>query len=144
LRDAWWSGHIAGSPGSMLVYPSVDFVRGRLPVRFTEFVYVALHASLFDLLGPFTEVSTRSPKLDVDRARTDVFWLSFVVPRADVELGVPTLTTHLTLGVGAALRFFRADNPDAPAYCVVCGSCGGRDHLTWGNSEFSVFLKYVP
>jgi hypothetical protein len=148
LREAWRPGHIGPSGGETLAYPSIDLLRGRLPIptfgSHHQF-YLNVHGSLLDPLGPFVEVSTRDASLHGASASTTVFGLGFIVPRVDVEFAVPELSKNLVIGLGGALRFFRAEGvPGAAHYCTMLdGTCTGST-IDSDNVELSAFVKYVP
>ena len=148
LREAWRPGHIGPSGGETLAYPSIDLLRGRLPIptigSHHQF-YLNVHGSLLDPLGPFVEVSTRDASLHGASASPSVFGLGFIVPRVDVEFGVPELSKNLVIGLGGALRLFRAEGvPGAAHYCTVLdGTCAGST-IDSNNVELSAFVKYVP
>lgn len=155
LREAWRPGHIGTGAGSLLAYPSVDLVRARYRASLRRSLYLGIHGSLLDPLGPMTEVATRNSDLGSSPKIGTVFWLGFVVPRVDVEFGVPDLTKNLVVGFGGAVRFFRAQtrrdpggNPalDRAVYCVLGTECaeGTSSRFNWDNAELSVFVKYVP
>jgi hypothetical protein len=79
-----------------------------------------------------------------------VIWMSFLVPRFDVEVGLPSISKNLTVGVGTALRFFRAEGvPGNAIYCAYGADCSFNGHdegsgLKPSNLEGSVFAKFVP
>jgi hypothetical protein len=151
LREAWRPGHI-GPDGETLAYPSIDMLRWRLPLGRYAYIgahdlfYLNLHGSFLDPLGPFVEVATRDPSLRQDAASVTAFGLGFVVPRLDLEFAVPQFSKNLVIGIGGALRFFRADGvPGAAHYCTVFdGTCADGKVLNWDNPELSAFVKYVP
>jgi hypothetical protein len=148
LRYAWRPGHIGRSSDPLLVYPSIDLVRGRIVIKNAS-TYLSVSGSLLDPLGPIVEVATRNDALGSDPLRTNVFWLGFLVPRADIEFGVPDLTKNLVIGAGAAFRFFRAQSGTAttpPSYCLMFSHCGQSSiqDANWNNAELSLFVKYVP
>jgi hypothetical protein len=148
LRDAWRPGHIGTTSSQLLVYPSVDLLRGRIKIPVGRTFYLGVHGSLLDPLGPLMEVSTRTASWSPsDKNLTSAFLLGFVVPRVDIEFGVPDLTKNLTIGVGGAMRFVRAEAAsDGATYCIVGSTCvtGTSAAPTWNNAELSVFVKYVP
>lgn len=150
LREAWRPGHIGPSTGQTLAYPSIEMVRGRLPlsghVGSHNTFYLNLHGSLIDPLGPFVEVGTRDPSLRGDSRAGWVFLAGLLVPRVDLEFGVPEFSKNLVVGLGGALRFFRAEGePGAAHYCIIgSDACTLGKGLKWGNSEASLFVKYVP
>ncbi len=147
LRDAWRPGHLGTGTSPNMVYPSLELVRGRLRVPVRQSLYLGLHVSVLDLLGPFVEVSTRNANLRNDEHATRVFLLGFIVPRLDIEVGVPQLTKNLVVGFGGAFRFFRAESLDGGMiYCTVGDNCssGGRRAPASDYFEFSVFAKFVP
>jgi len=152
LREAWRPGHVGTSGSQVLAYPSIEMVRMRFSpygsVGSHGMFYLNLHASLLDPLGPFVEVGTRDPSLGGGGSlNTGVFFLGFVVPRFDLEFGVPQLTKNLVIGAGGAVRAFRAEgSPGGAHYCTVfdTSACPTNKVLTGGNFEGSVFVKFVP
>jgi hypothetical protein len=146
IRDAWRPGHIGTTGSQLFVYPSVDFLRARVHPNVGQNFYLGFHVSVIDPIGPVMEVATRSPSLENDNSALGVFFLGLIVPRFDVELGAPTITKHLVIGTGTALRFFRSEGTPADAhYCVWEASCSsGSKALNWDNVELSLFVKYVP
>jgi hypothetical protein len=146
LRAAWRPGHVGESADKTMVYPSIELLRGRVRFPVNRLLYFSGNISALDPLGPLTEVATRDVALDSDPERTKVFFLGFVVPRAELEFGLPDLTKNLVVGIGVAARFFKAEVSDgatAPTYCVVGSECGGKS-WDWNNTEASIFAKFVP
>jgi hypothetical protein len=106
--------------------------------------------TVVDLLGPFTELATRPVDLEGKR-RGGVFALGFVVPRLELELGIPALTNNIVVGTGVAARLYRVSRPDpvmglGPSYCIAGGDdcTDGFSNSGAKNIEFSIFVKYVP
>ena len=151
LREGWRPGLVAAprsasAANQLLVYPSIEMVRTRFRLP-TRQVYLAAHGSLFDPLGPFVEVATRSGAIDNAGTDPGVVALALVVPRVDFEVGLPDLSKNLVVGFGGAFRMFRIEpeSPSASRYCVLLQSdsnCNASP--TAGNFEFSVFAKFVP
>lgn len=147
LRNAYQPPYLAPGAPRSFVYPSVDFVRAHLPVSEIakwRHVYFAAQGSAIDILGPFTEIATRDSSLAHSGAAGWVFLLGFVVPRVDLEVGFPDLTTHVVVGAGGALRFYRAKGEPGNARYCVAGAGGGCDNMNFDNYEMSLFVKYVP
>ena len=155
LRYAWRPGHLSSDGGFAQIYPSVDWIKFRLfPPVYTHGVYGALHVSLVDLLGPFSEGATRTAALSSDAAdnKGKAFLLQFLGPRLDLQLAAPELSRNLSIGAGAAFRFVRAspsgDATPVPTYCLAIGTNqSGSDcrdgRVNWNNMELSLFAKYV-
>ncbi|HEX7838770.1 MAG TPA: hypothetical protein VF469_14940 [Kofleriaceae bacterium] len=141
LRQSWRPGHVNLDGSTMLSYGSIEFPTLRYPVKYTQYVYLAPQISLFDLLGPFSELATSGHMFDADPHRTKAFAAGFVVPRLDLEIAVPAVSRNLTVGVGVGFRLYRATQvtPQMARYCFV-GDCA----VTTDNLEVGVHVTYVP
>lgn len=151
LRDSWRPGLVLASPSSnvgnrLIVYPSMEMVRGRIRIP-SRTLYLGLHGSLVDPLGPFVEVATRAGNNDNAGTMPGIVPLALVVPRAEFEIGLPDLSKNLVIGLGGAFRLFRSEltAQGDSRYCVLGSSDPNcNSGVRAGNFEFSVFAKFVP
>jgi hypothetical protein len=159
LRPGFASPAAPGTATSALMtYASMDWPNFRwkmFPQRRSESsLWLGGDISLLDVFGPFVELAARNSSLGNDGARSgDAFVLAFVVPRVEIEFGIPELTKNLVVGVGGAARFYRADQnpvssstaPVTASYCFIGQSdCAGGASFGASNFEGTVFVKYVP
>ncbi len=102
LRFSWNGGYVDDEGSSFRSVASMPFIVFRPPLWYTERAYAAVHVSVLDPLAPLSELALRPNDVDFsDNAR--VAW-NLVSPRVDVVVGMPSLSSHLTLGIGGSLR----------------------------------------
>jgi hypothetical protein len=147
LRAALRPGHIGSDQKETLSYASIDTFRSRVVIHYSQYYYAAIHYSLIDLLGPFSEIATRVAPLRHDDNATWAFVFGFLVPRADLSLAIPRLSNNLVVGAGLGFRLFKAiDAPDTVRYCFAFRKCGAQSdselNIDRDNFEASVFVKY--
>jgi len=108
-----------------------------------------MHYSIIDLLGPFSEISTRASALRHDDNAGWVALFGLLVPRADLTFAVPRFSNNLVLGAGIGFRVFKAigDSPDTASYCFALRRCGtqmsSQTNIDEKNFEASLFVKYA-
>ena len=144
---------------ALMTYASMDWPNLRFKIypsrRASNPLWVGGNLSVIDAIGPLMELAARNGTLGTtggEATRTGAVLLGFLVPRLEFEFGVPELTKNLVVGLGAAVRFYRADqssplNATAPVVATYCiswnGGCSG-DGFNASNFEGSAFVKYVP
>lgn len=102
LRFSWNGGHVSDKGSSFRYVASMPFIVFRPPLWYSERAYAAVHLSIFDPLAPLSELALRPNNVDF-RDDAEVAW-NLISPRLDVVVGMPSLSSHLTLGIGASLR----------------------------------------
>jgi hypothetical protein len=154
-------GRVTNASTQLNVYPSIDLLRFRiLPIDIYRWhvlnksplqdFYFGIHFSFLDPLGPVVEGATSDISLRNSANQATVLWMSFLVPRLDFEVGLPSISKNLTVGAGTALRFFRAEGvPGNAIYCAFGANCSFNGNqegsgLKPSNLEGSVFVKFVP
>jgi hypothetical protein len=167
LREALRPGFAGpADPGTnaraMLTYASMDWPSFRFKIypyrRAGKPLWIGGNFSVIDWIGPLWELSARNRTLASSTSgatRTKAFMLGFVVPRLELEFGIPELTKNLVVGIGVTARFYRADQnypssttvPTIATYCIAGQKdnpgCNGSS-FNGDNFEGSLFVKYVP
>ena len=144
LRDAWRPGHVWYGAGQLMVYPSVELLRTRVPFWNGEHFYLAAHGSLLDLIGPVMEGATRDPSLARDGNALAVFLpgLCRTARRSGIWSAGHYEKSCRRAWFGDAL-FSPEGLPGSAAYQVWMTTTGNKA-ITADNFEASVFVKYVP
>jgi hypothetical protein len=149
LRASWNAAYVNESGNSLRYLASVDWIKYRFVLAFSERLYMGLHVSLLDPLAPLSELATR-PNVGVTYHDQEKLAWNFVAPRLDLVLGIPTLSKHLAVGGGVSLRLTVPDLENMPApgevasyrYQTLWGDDNTNDH--WPRYvEFGFFVKYV-
>lgn len=102
LRFSWDGGYVNDEGSSFRYVASMPFIVFRPPLWHGESAYAAVHLSIFDPLAPLSELALRPNNVEF-RDDAEVAW-NLISPRLDVVVGMPSLSSHLTLGIGASLR----------------------------------------
>ena len=144
------------SSSAFMFYPSIDWPNIRWKFypchRKENALWWGGDFSLLDVAGPFVEIAGRNSTLNGSTSVGTVFGLAFLAPRLETEFAVPELTKNLVIGLGAAVRFYRADQtpaavagaPVVATYCTAGQSGCQNGSFTVNNFEGSIFVKYVP
>jgi hypothetical protein len=149
LRASWNAAYVNESGNSLRYLASIDWIKYRFVLAFSERLYMGLHVSLIDPLAPLSELATR-PNVGAEYHDQEKLAWNFVAPRLDFVLGVPTLSKHLAVGGGMSLRLTVPDLENMPApgqiavyrYQTLWGDDNPNDH--WPRYiEFGFFVKYV-
>lgn len=153
-----------GTNSSALVtYASMDWPNFRFKVfpskRASSPLWLGMNVSFIDAIGPLWELGARNTTLansGTQSTRNEAFVLGFFVPRVEFEFGVPELTKNLVVGLGGAVRLYRADqssplNTTAPVVATYCiagqtGNTGCNNGVNFdiNNFEGTIFVKFVP
>jgi hypothetical protein len=128
------SSSYAGVRGSA----SVDFGVFRFPCWYTDRLYMAFNVTVFDFLGPLSELAMRDAELVY--FNEERVWANFFTPRVEYMVGFPGLSEHLVASAGAALRPIVADPAGSGSrrYRLVFDKGDVSSHL-----EFGLSIKYL-
>lgn len=114
------------------------FVTVRPILRYTTHHYLAIHLSIIDLLAPFAEISKR-PTTGIKYNSKGLAW-NLISPSLEIAYGMPQLSKHLVVGIGATYRLVvpkltRADDGTGS----VVYEASHRDDFY----ELGAFVKYL-
>ncbi len=153
LRFSWSPGYINESTANGFRYmATLDWLTFRGRLRYTESAYVAAYVSLIDALGPLSESALR--KQSPSPTETGRVWNNFLAPRAEIVIGVPSLSTHLALVAGISYRptaaFRNPNDGERYTYYSWLSSARPSDYQDKPAAFYSQFIesnigiKYVP
>ena len=158
LRLSWNGAYLNAFGGDgFRVAPSLDVVSARLRLTpAASSVRIGLGVSILDVLAPLTELAMRRSDLRYDRQ--ELLWLDVLRPRLDLTFGVPSVSRHLFLSAGFALRTVapyrgggagnrpenRESKPSSTATYLAVGTPGGAAAESFASYvEYNLGVKYV-
>ncbi|MBX3233237.1 MAG: hypothetical protein KIT84_20810 [Labilithrix sp.] len=149
LRASWNGAYRnAVGPDGFRLVPSLDLLSARIRLTPSSAkVRAAAIVSVLDLAAPLAELAMRDPDLKYDRQAT--LWLDAIRPRLDVAFSVPSISSHLSVVGGFALRTVApyrgggGKGNDTATYLAV-GTPGGAAAEAFASYvEYSLGAKYV-
>jgi hypothetical protein len=152
LRVSWNPAYVNQSGRTARFVASIDVIKYRGVIRYSQQLYTAIHLSLLDPLAPLAELSLRK---SLDTAYTDQERLGwdFITPRIEFVLGIPQLSQHLAVGGGISARLVvpfqtssqivEGQTVDTYSYETLWQSWSFFRHNWPQFVEFGFFIKYV-
>lgn len=151
LRASWSPSYVSTSGKTLRYVASINFLTARFAPYYTKQVYVGVHVSVFDLLGPMAEIALRPNTFVYDDSMHNdpaarVF-ANFIEPRVDVVVGLPALSKHLVVGLGASVRpsvpYATTSSTMTPTYEYRTLFVDDNAKLS-RSLEFGFSVKYIP
>ncbi|MBA3463313.1 MAG: hypothetical protein H0T46_25380 [Deltaproteobacteria bacterium] len=127
---------MGGSYSEIRTTAAVRFLSARPILYYTTRHYLALHFSLFDLLAPLAEIKKR-PTTGISYDSWPLL-ANLVTPSASIAYGMPQLSRHLVIGIGATYRIV------TPVLTTDMAGANKVTYESWRADGFEIgaFVKY--
>lgn len=104
FRASWNPAYVNQSGSNLRYIASVDMLRLRIFLKYSDRVYSAIHLSFVDPLAPLSELAVRNTANVSDYKNQELLAWNIITPRLEFVIGIPNLSQHLAVGGGASLR----------------------------------------